>query len=138
MELNRNLRTGYCLVCRDSIFFDDKFKNIYCIKCLEKNSNRNLEGSFCHYCGRSTLVSKYKPICNGCSYVMESKYKKALENNPSSSKIWSDLGDVLRFQNKYEEAEGAYRKAIDIDPENLSARTNLGITLVCQKGGSGG
>ena len=72
------------------------------------------------------------------SYVMESKYKKALENNPSSSKIWCDLGDVLRFQNKYEEAEGAFRKAIDIDPENLSARTNLGITLVCQKGGSGG
>ena len=46
MELSRNLRTGYCLICRDSIFFDDRFKNIYCIKCLEKNSIRNSEGNF--------------------------------------------------------------------------------------------
>lgn len=138
MVLDRNSTSGFCIVCRNSIFFDQKFTQICCFNCAEKTSNSNLEGNFCHYCGKPTLVSKFKPICNSCGYIMEEKYKKALEINPTASNLWSNLGDVLRYQKKYEEAETAYRKAVDLDPDNITAQKNLGLTWICQKGGCGG
>ena len=40
------------------------------------------------------------------------------------------MGDVLRKMERYGEAESAYRKALEIDPENASAHKKLSQSLL--------
>jgi Tfp pilus assembly protein PilF len=52
----------------------------------------------------------------------------ALEQ-PYDSATHNDLGNLLVLAHRNEEAEAAYGRALELDPENLSARFNLGLLL---------
>ncbi len=60
--------------------------------------------------------------------------KQALEHMPTSSVLWASLGSFYsRIQLMDSAAEEAYRKALDLNPNNMMAAINLGNHLA-QKG----
>ncbi len=52
---------------------------------------------------------------------------------PDDAAVWNDLGNLLLLARRADEAEAAYRRAGELDPERVSALFNLGL-LVQQKG----
>ena len=48
---------------------------------------------------------------------------------PQDAAVFNDLGNLLLLVPKPEEAEAAYRKAIELDPDKASALYNLGLLL---------
>ncbi|MEM7351775.1 MAG: tetratricopeptide repeat protein [Acidobacteriota bacterium] len=48
---------------------------------------------------------------------------------PYDAAVHNDLGNLLILDGQYEQAETAYRRAIELDPANALARFNLGILL---------
>ncbi len=51
--------------------------------------------------------------------------RKALHIDPRFSDGWSNIGAALRRLERYDQAEFAYQRALEIDPGNLSALSNL-------------
>lgn len=49
---------------------------------------------------------------------------------PGDPQVLNDLGNLLVLVGRTEEAEAAYRQALEIDPEMISARYNLGLLLL--------
>ncbi len=56
-------------------------------------------------------------------------YERALEKNSRNSAAWTNLGAALMRLKRFEKAEMAARKAIDVDPRNADAHGNLGVVL---------
>ena len=54
--------------------------------------------------------------------------QKVAELQPASAEAWRDLGDALAAEGRTEEANDAFRKVLDIDPEDEVALTALGHT----------
>ena len=56
-------------------------------------------------------------------------YRLCLANNPKSVTAWTNYGALLRKEQKLAEAVAAHRKAIELDPAQVSARSNLANAL---------
>lgn len=56
-------------------------------------------------------------------------YHKALKINPKSAATYFNLGNVYLNEGKYELAEYAYNRAIDIDPNSHIYYMNKGVAL---------
>ncbi len=51
--------------------------------------------------------------------------RRSLHVDPQFSDGWNNMGAALRRQQKFELAEFAYQRALDLNPDNLSAMSNL-------------
>jgi len=56
--------------------------------------------------------------------------RKALELDDSLSEVHASRGSVLAFEWKWKEAEGEYRRAIELNPNSASAHYFYGVTLL--------
>jgi tetratricopeptide (TPR) repeat protein len=54
----------------------------------------------------------------------EGHYRRALASWPDDDRTYNNLGNTLASQGRSEEALAAYRKAIDLNPQNLAAHFN--------------
>jgi superkiller protein 3 len=52
--------------------------------------------------------------------------------NPKSAQVWNDLGELFLRTGAYEEANNAFNKAIEMEPESGWAHNNLANVLVSQ------
>ncbi|MEM7060693.1 MAG: tetratricopeptide repeat protein [Pseudomonadota bacterium] len=57
-------------------------------------------------------------------------YRLCLANQPNGAVTWTNYGALLRKQKKFAAAIACHRKAIEIEPTNLNARSNLANALV--------
>jgi tetratricopeptide (TPR) repeat protein len=55
--------------------------------------------------------------------------RKIIELNPDLAAAHSNLGNMLKDQGRYDEAEKEYRDAIQADPDDAAAHSNLGLLL---------
>ena len=46
---------------------------------------------------------------------------------PSDAGVWNDLGNLLVMSGNLDEADGAYGRALELDPGSVQARFNLGL-----------
>ena len=46
---------------------------------------------------------------------------------PTDAGVWNDLGNLLALQGDLDEAEGAYARALELDPASASARFNVAL-----------
>ena len=58
----------------------------------------------------------------------EAKYRAAIAADPGLAKAHSNLGNVLRMMGRADEAEGAYRRALELGG-SAKARRNLAVLL---------
>ena len=56
-------------------------------------------------------------------------YRLCLAHNPKSVTAWTNYGALLRKEQKFAEAIAAHRKALELDPNQVSARSNLANAL---------
>ncbi len=62
------------------------------------------------------------------SKAIEAQQRLAAER-PGDAAVFNDLGNLLLLVPRPEEAEAAYRKALELDPQKASAHYNLGLLL---------
>ncbi|HEY0781155.1 MAG TPA: tetratricopeptide repeat protein, partial [Thermoanaerobaculia bacterium] len=55
--------------------------------------------------------------------------KKLTADHPQDPAVWNDLGNLLLLAHNQDEAETAYRKAVELDGTKASALFNLGLLL---------
>jgi hypothetical protein len=55
--------------------------------------------------------------------------RRLAADRPQDPAVYNDLGNLLVLASKPDEAEAAYRKAIELDPNKASAQFNLGLLL---------
>jgi len=85
------------------------------------------------------LVAKqllYRASAYQASYMYQDsirQYRKGLFIGGDNSDAWTGLGDVYKITEDVEKAISAYRKAIEIDPQNRKALYTLGMTLALKK-----
>jgi len=60
--------------------------------------------------------------------------RRLTTERPNDAAVFNDLGNLLLLAQKPAEAEAAYRRALELDPDKVSALFNLGL-LRQQKGG---
>lgn len=48
----------------------------------------------------------------------EEKYRAAIDGNPNNARAFVGLGDALKYQNRYDEAQKAFERALEIDSDN--------------------
>jgi tetratricopeptide (TPR) repeat protein len=48
--------------------------------------------------------------------ALEKLYREATEKNPKDAKAWKNLGDALKMQDKWKDAQAAFQKAQALDP----------------------
>ena len=70
------------------------------------------------------------------TYYFQENFSKAIEGNQAIVKVkprdmiaWYNLGVLLDDQGRPDEAEQAYRQALDADPKKAEAWSNLGVLL---------
>ncbi|VDP99703.1 unnamed protein product [Trichobilharzia regenti] len=59
-----------------------------------------------------------------------SLFTSALKVNPNNAKMWNNVGHSLEAEGKFSEALGYFRKAVDVQPNDMGARINVGRTYV--------
>ncbi|KAH8865972.1 Protein O-mannosyl-transferase TMTC3 [Schistosoma japonicum] len=59
-----------------------------------------------------------------------SLFTSALKVNPNNAKMWNNVGHSLEAEGKYLEALGYFRKAVNVQPNDMGARINVGRTYV--------
>jgi Flp pilus assembly protein TadD len=52
---------------------------------------------------------------------------QALQRSPAMSHLWVNLGAIYRQSGQHREAERSYRQALELDPNEYSAMTNLAV-----------
>lgn len=57
---------------------------------------------------------------------------RIIDNSPTDPEALVKLGIRLEEQNKFDKAEQAYRKALEIQPDYVLAWFNLGLLLIYQ------
>ncbi|CAH8638473.1 unnamed protein product [Schistosoma guineensis] len=57
-------------------------------------------------------------------------FTSALKVNPNNAKMWNNVGHSLEAEGKYSEALGYFRKAVNVQPNDMGARINVGRTYV--------
>jgi hypothetical protein len=62
-----------------------------------------------------------------------SEQERLTAERPQDARVWNDLGNLLALASRFEEAEAAYRKSLELEPARASARFNLGL-LYQQRG----
>ena len=63
------------------------------------------------------------------SYTDADKWlTKSLEWNPMDPQSWYYLGRIKYNENSFEEAVGAFKKCLELDPANVNAEDNLGLS----------
>ena len=55
------------------------------------------------------------------------KHQRLLEAEPGNASLWNDLGNLLMLGGWSEQAEDAYLRALEADPELVSASFNLAL-----------
>ena len=55
--------------------------------------------------------------------------RQLVNERPYNTEVQNDLGNLLALDGKYQEAESAYGRALELDPSNTSAQFNLGLLL---------
>ncbi len=60
--------------------------------------------------------------------TLESQRRLSTER-PNDAGVFNDLGNLYQLAHKPAEAEAAYRRAVELDPERVSALFNLGLLL---------
>ena len=63
----------------------------------------------------------------------EQSYRKALELNPKSEAVLSDLALVYELEGKTEDAMQMYQRLLQVSPQNVWARRRLGELYVGPK-----
>ena len=56
-------------------------------------------------------------------------YRLCLANNPNGATVWTNYGSLLRRQKLYAPAVACHRRALEISPDHVSARSNLANAL---------
>ena len=83
-----------------------------------------------------TDSSVYEPITAayqaGRFQEAEQKLREILEKRPSEVRALSLMGAVLDAQKRYEEAEGYYKKALEVAPNSAILNNNLGNHYLAQ------
>ena len=59
--------------------------------------------------------------------------RQYLEENPDDVRALNDLGAILQSQNDSQGAEDAFRRALEIQPDSYSTRTNLALMLAARE-----
>jgi len=72
------------------------------------------------------------PLAPNLAKALDAQHKLTVEH-PQDAGAWNDYGNLLLLAHKVDEAESAYRHAVEIDPQKTSALFNLGL-LEQQKG----
>jgi tetratricopeptide (TPR) repeat protein len=78
----------------------------------------------------------YRASAYRASYMYKDslrQYKKAVFLDGDNSDAWTEMGDVYKIVEDVEKAISAYRKAIEINPQNKKALYSLGMTLALRK-----
>jgi tetratricopeptide (TPR) repeat protein len=65
----------------------------------------------------------------------ERLYRQVLSVVPGNAAVWNQLGDVLFLQRRYEEAEAAYRRAMEFPDVRASANARNGLALILEAQG---
>ena len=55
--------------------------------------------------------------------------RQLVQQRPDDPGAFNDLGNLLQMAGRSEEAEEAYQRALELDPERVSVRFNLGLLL---------
>ncbi|WP_322032703.1 tetratricopeptide repeat protein [Paraburkholderia sp. J76] len=90
--------------------------------------------------GRAEAYAALGRLLFTCSRFDEAEIvaRKATSLNPESSDAFLVLGSILEAQSagNYIEALDAYKRAVELDPDNLVAHSNLayGLNFVCEDG----
>lgn len=66
----------------------------------------------------------------GKTALARDQFREAVRQNPKIVRGWSLLGDAAYKMKEYEEAEKAYRKAVDLDPKSGDLHNNLAWVYV--------
>ncbi len=53
--------------------------------------------------------------------------RNLVSTRPSDAGVWNDLGNLLVMSGNLDEADGAYGRALELDPGSVQARFNLGL-----------
>jgi tetratricopeptide repeat protein len=53
--------------------------------------------------------------------------RQLTEKRPEDAGVWNDYGNLLLLDHRPDEAEAAYRHAVELDPKKVSALFNLGL-----------
>ena len=59
-------------------------------------------------------------------------FEKALEQDRNLAEAWMGKGNVLYDLGKHTEAQSAYEKSLDLDPENAIGWTRHGMALAAR------
>ena len=57
---------------------------------------------------------------------------EAIKKDPGNSRLWNQLGTIYKTAHQFKEAAGYYEKALQFDPKNVAARTDLASCLYYQ------
>ncbi|HSS52301.1 MAG TPA: tetratricopeptide repeat protein [Thermoanaerobaculia bacterium] len=80
-----------------------------------------------------TAVASVAAAPNNLAKTIEVQRRLTTER-PNDAAVFNDLGNLLLLAQKPAEAEAAYRRALELDPDKVSALFNLGL-LRQQRGG---
>jgi tetratricopeptide (TPR) repeat protein len=80
--------------------------------------------------GDRTLFREARRSLNSRNFAKaQETYLRALKANPADSFADNDLGVVYFMQNRFQDAEAAFRRSVALDPFLSEARYNLGLVL---------
>ena len=76
----------------------------------------------------AAITAKAAVPTSNLAKTLEAQRRLAAER-PQDPAVYNDLGNLLVLASRAEEAEAAYRKAIELDPNKASSQFNLGLLL---------
>jgi len=70
---------------------------------------------------------------HGSHTAAQEEFERAKAQDPTDSRTWYKQGNAFYDQQKFDQAIGAYRRAIDLEPSNKFAHNNLGVVYMEKK-----